>query len=125
NLPGYVVLHDHRGAPVNGPSVWQSGYLPATYQGTPFRSSEPAVLHLDSPPGVDRARARRELDLLRRMNESHAQQRPARDELDARIAAYELAFRMQTEAAETTDLSNEPQSIRKLYGLDDPVTEPF
>ena len=125
NLPGYVVLHDHAGAPVNGPAVWQSGYLPATYQGTSFRASDPAVLHLDSPAGVDRARTRRELDMLRRLNERHAAERPARDELDARIAAYELAFRMQTEAAATTDLSNEPDSVRKLYGLDDPVTEPF
>ena len=125
NLPGYVVLQDYRGGPVNGPAVWQSGYLPATYQGTPFRPSEPAVLHLDSPPGVDRARTRRELDLLRRFNERHAEQRTARDELDARIAAYELAFRMQTEAAAVTDIADEPASMRKLYGLDDPVTEPF
>jgi uncharacterized protein (DUF1501 family) len=74
---------------------------------------------------VDRARERRELDLLRRLNEEHAEQRAARDELDARIAAYELAYRMQTEAAATTDLSDEPASIRALYGLDDPVTAPF
>ena len=125
NLPAYVVLPDHRGGPVNGPAVWQSGYLPATFQGTPLRPAGPPILNLDSPPGVDRARARRDLDLLRWMNERHAAARLASDELEARIAAYELAFRMQAEAPEATDISSEPESARKLYGLDDPVTEPF
>ena len=125
NLPGYVVLHDPRGGPVNGPAVWQSGYLPATYQGTPFRPSEPAILNLDSPAGVGRGRARRELDFMRWLNERHSEQRIATGDLDARIAAYELAFRMQTEAAAVTDVSGEPGSVRHLYGLDDPVTAPF
>jgi hypothetical protein len=125
NLPGYVVLHDPRGGPVNGPAVWQSGYLPATYQGTPFRPTAPAVLNLELPPGVDRARARQELDFIRWMNERHAASRADAGVLEARIAAYELAFRMQMAAAEVTELSNEPASVRSLYGMDDPITEPF
>lgn len=125
NLPGYIVLHDARGGPVNGSAVWESGYLPATYQGTPFRPSGAPILDLDSPAGVTRAAARRELDLLHWLDDKHAAARPARDDLEARIAAYELAFRMQTEAPAVVDIGKEPESIHKLYGLDNPVTEPF
>jgi hypothetical protein len=125
NLPGYVVLHDARGGPVNGPAVWQSGYLPATFQGTPFRPTAPAILNLDLPAGMDRARARQELDFIRWMNERHAQARAEPGALEARIAAYELAFRMQMAAAQVTDLANEPASMRRLYGMDDPITEAF
>jgi hypothetical protein len=125
NLPGYIVLHDWRGGPVNGSAVWQSGYLPATFQGTPLRPSGDPILHLKAPSGVTRERLRRELDFLRWLNERHAAERAAADDLEARIAAYELAFRMQGEAPAVVDISGEPQSVRKLYGLDDPVSEPF
>jgi len=125
NLPGYIVLHDYRGGPVNGSAVWQGGYLPATYQGTSLRPTGDPILHLTSPPGMTRERLRRELDLLRRINEKHAAARAAANDLEARIAAYELAFRMQAEAPEVVDVSREPEQIKKLYGLDNPVTEPF
>ena len=125
NLPGYMVLHDRRGGPVNGAAVWQSGYLPASYQGTLLRGSGPPILNLDPPEGVSDERARRELALLKWTNERHAAQRGSADDLEARIAAYELAYRMQTYAPEIVDISDEPASVRKLYGLDDPVTEPF
>ena len=125
NLPGYLVLHDHRGGPVNGAAVWQNGYLPAAYQGTVLRPSGTPILNLASPPGVSKERTRAELDLLRWMNEKHAAEQPARDELEARIAAYELAFRMQTEAPAVMDISQEPEHIKKLYGLDNPVTESY
>ena len=125
NLPAYMVLHDRRGGPVNGSAAWQSGYLPASFQGTLLRSSGPPIQNLHPAPGVSMQRTRRELDLLKWTNERHAQQRGSADELEARIAAYELAYRMQTHAPEIVDLSDEPGSIRKLYGLDDPVTEPF
>ncbi len=120
NLPGYIVLHDPRGGPVNGSAVWQSGYLPAAYQGTPFRPSGVPILDLDSPPGVTRAVARRELDLLHWLDDKHAAARVATDDLESRIAAYELAFRMQTEAPAVVDIAKEPESIRKMYGLDKP-----
>ena len=125
NLPGYMVLHDRRGGPVNGAAAWQSGYLPAAYQGTLLRGSGPPILNLESSGGVSRGRTRRELDLLRWSNERHAAERALPDELEARIAAYELAYRMQTHAPEIVDISNEPETIRGLYGLDDPITEPF
>jgi hypothetical protein len=125
NLPGYLVLHDRRGGPVNGSAVWQSGYLPAAYQGTVLRSGGPPILNLESPDGVSAARTRHELDLLRWMNERHLENQPAADELEARVAAYELAFRMQTEAPGLMNLSKEPESVRRLYGLDDPITSHY
>ena len=125
NLPGYMVLHDRRGGPVNGSAVWQSGYLPASYQGTLLRSSGPPILNLDSPAADSAERSRREFDLLRWTNEQHAAERRATDTLEARIAAYELAYRMQTHAPGVVDLSDEPASVQNLYGLDNPVTEPF
>jgi hypothetical protein len=125
NLPGYIVLHDPRGGPVNNSAVWQSGYLPATYQGTPLRPSGTPILDLESAKGVTREQARRELELLRWMNERHAAERASVDDLEARIASYELAFRMQTEAPSVVDISKEPEHIRKMYGLDQPETEAF
>ena len=125
NLPAYMVLHDRRGGPVNGAAVWQSGYLPASYQGTLLRASGPPILNLEPPAGISRDRAARELELLRWTNERHAKDRSAAEDLEARIASYELAYRMQTHAPEVVDISDEPPSVRKLYGLDDPVTEPF
>lgn len=125
NLPGYVVLHDPRGGPVNGSAVWSSGYLPASYQGTPFRPSGEPILDLQSPGGVSRPEVRTEFDLVHWMNEQHASQRAATGDLEARIAAYELAFRMQTAAPEAVDLAKEPEHVRKLYGLDQPSTDAF
>ena len=125
DLPGYMVLHDRRGGPVNGSAVWQSGYLPASYQGTLLRSSGAPILNLQPQEGGSAQRARRELDLLRWTNEQHAAARSSNDTLEARIAAYELAYRMQTDAPGIVDLSGEPASVRRLYGLDNPVTEPF
>lgn len=125
NLPGYMVLHDRRGGPVNGSAVWQSGYLPASHQGTLLRPSGAPILNLESSSGAPPGDSRPELELLRWTNEQHAAERRATDALEARIAAYELAYRMQTHAPGIVDLSDEPASVRSLYGLDDPVTEPF
>jgi hypothetical protein len=118
-------VQDPRGSPVNGSVVWGNGYLPASYQGTVFRSTGSPILDLDLPQGVNRQQQRREFDLIRKLNESHLQERAGASELEARIHAYELAFRMQTEAPGIVDLSREPESIKKLYGLDDPHTERF
>ncbi len=125
NLPGYVVLHDPRGGPVNGPSVWHSGYLPGSYQGTAFRPTGTPVLNLESPPGVSRAQARIELEFLQNRNREHAKVRTQTDDLEARIASYELAFRMQTEAPGVVDLGQESAATRALYGVDDPITGAF
>ncbi len=124
SLPAYVVLQDPRGAPVNGAAVWSAGYLPAAYQGTLFRSKGAPVLDLERPLGVSRERQRQEFDLLQAINREHLATR-AGDELEARIAAYELAFRVQAEAPGVVDLSRETAATGKLYGLDNPVTASF
>jgi hypothetical protein len=125
NLPGYVVIQDPRGAPVNGGAVWGAGFLPASYQGTLFRSTGTPILDLAPPPDVTQDRQRKEFDLLKALNEEHARERPGESELEARISAYELAFRMQAEAPRIVDLSRESPATRRLYGLDNPITEGF
>lgn len=125
NLPGYVVIQDPRGSPVNGSVVWGNGYLPASYQGTLFRSTGSPILDLDLPPGVTREQQRKEFDLVKRLNERHLEERPGASELEARISAYELAFRMQVEAPKVVDITTESTATKQLYGLDRPLTEGF
>lgn len=124
NLPAYVVLEDPRGAPVNGSAVWGNGYLPATFQGTTFKASGTPILDLESR-GISRERQRQEFDLLKQINQLHSKEHPGATELEARINAYELAFRMQAEAPQVVDLSKETEATKKLYGFGDPITEPF
>ena len=126
SLPGFVVVYDHRGGPFSGPSNWSSGYLPATYQGTVFRSQGDPILDLRPPSELlshEQQRAR--LDHLATLNEEHAKQHPGSTELAARISSYELAYRMQGCAPEAVDISQESEQTKALYGMDDPVTEPF
>ena len=126
NLPGFVVIYDYRGGPFRGPANWSSGFLPAAYQGTVFRASGDPILDLHPPPEyVSPEQQRARLDHLNRLNQEHADRYPGSTELAARIASYELAYRMQTCAPEAVDLSKESESTKKLYGLDDPTTEPF
>ena len=126
SLPGFVVVYDHRGGPFSGPANWSSGYLPATYQGTVFRSQGDPILDLRPPSELlapEQQRAR--LDHLAMLNEEHAKRHPGSSELAARIASYELAYRMQGCAPEAVDISQESEDTKQLYGMDDPVTEPF
>jgi hypothetical protein len=126
NLPAFVVIFDPRGGPYNGPNNWGAGYLPAAYQGTAFRSVGDPILDLRPPSEhltIDEQRAR--LDLLAWLNRQHEERYPGVSELSARIASYELAYRMQGCAPETVDLSGESDETKRLYGLDHPVTEPF
>jgi len=125
NLPGFIVLGDRRGAPIGGAGVWANGFLPAAYQGTLFRPGDTPIVDLRPRAGMTAARQRQELDLLRWFNEKHAAERTGTSEMEARIASYELAFRMQAEAPELVDLSRESEATRKLYGLDNPISEPF
>jgi uncharacterized protein (DUF1501 family) len=99
--------------------------MPATFQGTQFRTSGDPVLFLDPPAGSTRQQQRQQLDLLAKMNSLRGAAGPENSELMARIASYELAFRMQTSAPEAVDLSKETEETRKLYGLDRPATEKF
>ena len=125
NLPGYAVIQDPRGAPINGAAVRGSGFLPASYQGTPIRPVGTPILELELPEGISRQQQRKEFDLLKWLNRRHLKERPGAIELEARINAYELAFRMQSEAPEVVDLSKESELTKKMYGLDNPLTEAF
>ncbi len=123
NLPAYVVMPQPEGTPEGGTPCWGSGFLPAVHQGTLLRPGPSPILHLKRPEGVTAERQRRTLDLIQQMNELDT--RPDDNEMGARIASYELAFRMQTHAPEAVDLSKEPAHIRKMYGLDAPPTADF
>ncbi|MFO1459455.1 MAG: DUF1501 domain-containing protein [Verrucomicrobiota bacterium] len=123
NLPAFVVMQDTPATVVNGPRNWGSGFMPATYQGVRFSAGPEPVSNLNPPEGVSAERQRGKLDLLADMNRGHAQGRPLQSELDARIRAYELAFRMQSEAPEAVDLSRESDATKRLYGMDDKETE--
>ena len=125
DMPGYCVIQDPRGAPVNGAGVWANGYLPAAYQGSLLRPQGTPILNLEPPAGLSRDAQRREFDELRWLNQKHLEPRPGASELEARISAYELAFRMQTAAPEIMDIGNEPEHVRKLYGLDQSKTAGF
>jgi hypothetical protein len=115
NLPGFVVLSSGTG-PSAGSNDWSNGFLPSVYQGTPFRGSGDPILYLSNPDGFTREMQRSRLDAIRKMNEKR--RRETGDvEIDARIASYELAFRMQMAAPELLDLSNEPKSLLDRYGL--------
>lgn len=124
NLPSFVVMGQPQGTPEGGAPCWSSGFLPATCQGTLFRPGTHPIVNLASDdPHFDRPRQRRILDYAQSLNRRH--QTPNDTELDARIASYELAFRMQAEAPDAVDLTRESAHTRALYGLDHPVTTEF
>ena len=125
NLPGFVVLLDNDREPPGGNRVWGTGFMAATYQGTKFQPTGTPILYLDNPPGVSDARQQSKLAFLQSLNRDHAALRPGDTELEARIASYELAFRMQAHAPEAVDLSQETHETQRLYGLDQKETEPF
>ena len=125
SLPAYVVMNDHRGGPLGGPNDWSAGFMPASYQGTLFRAVGDPIVDLAPPEGMTEAQQRARLDTLAKLNEIDLEQNPGNSELAARISSYELAYRMQGCAPEAVDTSVESAATQKLYGLDDPITEPF
>jgi hypothetical protein len=125
NLPGFVVFTDHRGGPIGGAPNWGNGFMPAAFQGTPFRSVGDPIVDLRPPQDVSRERQRRWLDFLNRLNEDHRERNPFDSELSARIASYELAYRMQVHATEAIDVNRESEETRRLYGLDNERTQYF
>jgi len=125
NLPGFVVMLDKQGGPISGEKNWSSGYMPASYQGTLFRPVGEPILDLKPPAGMTDGMQRRLLDGLRQYNESHAELRESNSNLAARIASYELAYKMQQHAPEAVDLSQETAATKKLYGIDQPRTDDF
>jgi hypothetical protein len=124
-LPAFVVLTDPGGLPVEGVQNWSNGWLPSLYQGTVIRPQEPRILNLDPPAYMSGAPQGRYLDFLENLNRNHLARHPGELDLDARIASYELAAKMQTAAKDAVDLSQESAATHKLYGLDDPVTRDF
>ena len=125
NLPAYVVLGDPGGLPVDGERNWSSGWLPAAYQGVPFRSGPSPVFNLQSPGTVTGNTRRNQLDLLASLNRGYFQRHPEKSELAARVSNYEIAARMQLAVPAALDLSQESAATQKLYGLDDPETEEY
>jgi hypothetical protein len=121
-LPGYVVLLDYPDEPPGGHRNWGTGFMPAVYQGTRFRDGSTPILHLTPPADVSPARQCKKLDYLHQLNELHLRNRAGDGELEARIAAYELAYRMQSAAPEVVDLSSETDQTRRMYGLDQKET---
>ena len=119
NLPAYMVLISqgtgkNPGQPIFA-RLWGSGYLPSKHQGVRLRPGANPVLYLSNPEGIDRAMRRGQLDDLAALNAKHAQ-RTGDPEIEARIAQYEMAYRMQTSVPDLTDLSDEPESTFELYG---------
>jgi len=125
NLPGFVVMLDKTGGPISGAKNWSSGYMPAAYQGVVLRADATPIHDLALPPGMTRAAQRRMLDRLREKNEEHRVRRADNSELAARIASYELAFKMQSHAPEAVDFNQETAETHALYGVDQPRTADF
>jgi hypothetical protein len=129
DLPTFVVLPDPRGYPPNGPANWGSGFLPASHQGTIIRVGKPNPIYDLFPPAsatfITPASEQEGLTLLERFNRLHAATRPGDSRLEARIAAYELAARLQLSAPDVLDISSETEATKNLYGLDQEITRDF
>ena len=125
SLPGYVVMLDKTGGPISGAKNWTSGYMPASYAGTVFRSEGDPILNLKNVNGVSRAEQRTLIDSLNAFNDLHLKGREDNTDLSSRISSYELAYKMQTQAPEAIDVDKEPEHIKELYGLNDDRTEDF
>ena len=125
SLPAFVVMNDYRGGPFGGPSDWSAGFMPASYQGTLFRAVGDPIVDLQPPEGMTAEQQRARLDTLAKLNELDMKKYPGSSQLAARISSYELAYRMQGCAPEAVDVSSESEATKKLYGLDNEVTEPF
>ena len=126
DLPAFVAIPDPRGDPQQGPANWTSGFLPAVFQGTAFNAGRP-ISHLARPPEIPPGDDQAARDFLRWLNDEHLKRNPDDAELSARIAAYELAGRMQASAPEVGDLSRETPATRAIYGLnsENPLTAAF
>src|SRR5260370_11701417 len=128
NLPAFVVLPDARGFAPNGPANWSAGFLPAAYQGTMVRPGARSPIFDLFPPEngfITKQSETEGLSLLNKLNRDHQAAREGDSRLDARIASYELAARLQLSAPEVLDISSETDATKKLYGLDQKITEDF
>ncbi len=117
DLPAYIVLTSGKNLQPLLDTYWGAGFLPTEHQGVQFRTGGDPVLFINNPGNVSRQQRRKQLDLLRWMNQRHFDA-VADPEIETRIAQYELAYRMQTSVPELTDVSTEPESVRALYGAE-------
>lgn len=126
NLPAFVVLPDPRGLPAGGSINWTSGFLPANHQGVSFRTNaaEP-IADLRTPDGISADARNADMDLLASMNRDFASANPGDTAFAARLRSYELAARMQSSIPDATSIDAEPESVKKLYGIDEPVNKGF
>ncbi len=125
NLPAFVVMQDNIAQVVNGPRNWGAGFMPAVYQGTRLSEGSQPIPYLNVPEGFTQQRQLTKLDFLNQLNYRFAQTHPEQSELEARIASYELAFRMQADAPEAIDLSSESAETLELYGINDKKTSAY
>ena len=128
DLPAFVVLPDSRGFAPNGPSNWSAGFLPAGCQGTMIRAASDNPIYDLFPPnekGITKESEADGLAMLNKLNRGHQDARKADTQLEARIASYELAARLQLSAPEVLDITKETEATKKLYGLDTKITEDF
>ncbi|HVA49720.1 MAG TPA: DUF1501 domain-containing protein [Pirellulales bacterium] len=125
DLPAYVVLDDPLGLPINGVENWQAGFLPPVFQGTRFRSTGSPLLNLrpevDRPAGV----VETERVLRDRLDRMHLSERPGQPIIEARIASYELAARMQLAASDALDLARETPATLDMYGVGREPTDSY
>ena len=117
NLPGFIVMSSGVKGPSGGNSNWSSGFLPTVHDGVSFNSVGDPVLYLSNPKGITRETQRRTIDAVNLLNHKRLQS-CGDPEINSRIAAFEMAFRMQDVAPEVTDISKEPEDIRKMYGAE-------
>lgn len=127
-LPGFVVMQDPRGGPISGPANWSSGYMPAQFQGTLFRSQGKALLDLEPAPdafryGMSRDMAAKQIEAIAALNAEHLKNHGNDTELAARVDTYSLAHRMQVSAKEALDLSSEDPRTLEMYGFNDPAPD--
>jgi len=125
NLPGYVVMLDQSGGPISGAKNWTSGFMPASYQGTVFRSQGNPILNLQHVDGMAAGEQRMLIDSLNHLNAGHLSPRFDNTNLSARISSYELAYRMQATAPEAIAVEDESEETKALYGMDRKETEDF
>ena len=124
-LPAYMVLTDPGGHPVDGVHNWENGFMPSLFQGTVLRPKEPRILNLEAPAHLKGKLQSSNLKFLQTLNRKHLENHPGESDLEARIASYELAARMQTAAREALDISQETQATQNMYGLDKNETREY
>jgi hypothetical protein len=123
DLPGFCVMVQKNALVNGGPANWGAGFLGATFQGTYLRSGTTPILHLEAPADFPPAAQDGSINFLRKLNREYLRGRENDSSLNARMAAYDLALRMQARMPEAVDISRESEETKKLYGLDDPDTE--